>query len=157
MTYSNKPSYNLVLRNFLLGDLYIMTGYFVLILCIMLLNVSGSLFHNIIYFILGAHFFLILLVRKLSISRLQPVLTVYWIGITFSILLAIIAMGQYVGSMFFVWFFAAAAGFPILYSGRVLWYWFFYLATLVLIGCFFFYLRRQYLCRPTPFFIPRRL
>jgi hypothetical protein len=34
------------------------------------------------------------------------------------ILLAIIAMGQYVGTMFFVWFFTAATGFTVLYSDR---------------------------------------
>jgi AraC-like DNA-binding protein len=132
------------LRSFLLGHLYIVTGYIVFMACIMLLNVSGSLFHNIVYFILGAHLFLILLAQKLSISQIMPILNIYWIIITFVILMVIIAMGQYVGAGFFVWFFAATTGFTVLYSGRKLMYWIIYLAALVIIGCFCFYIQRQY-------------
>jgi AraC-like DNA-binding protein len=75
----------------------------------------------------------------------MPILTIYWIVITFAILLAIIAMGQYVESMFFLWFFAAATGFSVLYSGKKLLCWILYLATLVFIGCVFFYIQRMYL------------
>jgi AraC-like DNA-binding protein len=94
---------------------------------------------------LGTHFFLILLAWKLPITQLLPVVHTYWFVITFTILLAIIAMGQYVGSMFFVWFFAAMTGFSVLYSGRKLLLWILYLATLVFIGCVFFYIRRLYI------------
>jgi hypothetical protein len=140
----NKLNYNLALRNFLLGYLYIVTGYIMLLLCILLLNVSGSLFINIIYFILGVHLFLVILAKNLSISQIMPILKIYWGIILFVILTVIVALGRYVSTMFFFWFLAAAAGLSVLYSGRKLMYWLVYLAALVLIGCFCYYVQHRF-------------